>query len=430
MGKICVSAIFFTTSCALAAPSTQSSLQRYAQENERVVRFLEDRVKSDPDDITALNRLAGVYLQRARETGSIDYLLLADRKVKQSLAAVAEDGNADGLAMRSRVAFESHDFVLAKDCATRLTALVPHKAQSFAFLGDALLELGDYDGAKAAYDRMRAVDAEGIGSLTRLARYAYLTGNLDSAPQQLADAEAAAARSADSAPEALAWCRWQLGELAFAKGDYADAERWDQASLEAFPSYFRALASLGRVRAARGDLPGAIAQYEHAIAIIPDPTFVAALGDLYHLVGRERDARQQYDLVAKIARLTAFHGALYNRQFALFRADHELDAKAAFADAAREYAARKDIYGADALAWTALRAGRIEEARAASKESLRLGTPDARLLYHAGMIALAAADRPAAADLLRRATALCPHFDPLQARICVQSLNEATRAGP
>ena len=39
-------------------------------------------------------------------------------------------------------------------------------------------------------------------------------------------------------------------------------------------------------------------------------------------------------------------------------------------------------------AWTALRAGKIDEARAASKEALRLGTADARLLYHAGMIEL------------------------------------------
>src|SRR5205085_5808995 len=157
-----------------------------------------------------------------------------------------------------------------------------------------------------------------------------------------------------------------------------------------------------------GDVAGAIAQYEHAVAIVPDPTFVAALGDLYHLAGREREARQQYDLVAKIARLTAFHGALYNRQFALFRADHEMDPQAAYEDAAREYAVRKDVYGADAVAWTALRAGKLEEARAASTAALRLGTPDARLLYHAGMIELAAGSRAAAVDRLGRALSLCP----------------------
>jgi len=38
------------------------------------VRFLEDRVKSDPDDLVALNKLAGYYLQLYRETYNSKYL--------------------------------------------------------------------------------------------------------------------------------------------------------------------------------------------------------------------------------------------------------------------------------------------------------------------------------------------------------------------
>ena len=57
-----------------------------------------------------------------------------------------------------------------------------------------------------------------------------------------------------------------------------------------FPNYYRALASLGRVRAARGDMSGAIEQYECVTRALPDPVFVAALGDLYHLTGREKNA--------------------------------------------------------------------------------------------------------------------------------------------
>ena len=35
------------------------------------VRFLEDRVKEDPDDIVALNKLSGYYLQLHRETEDV-----------------------------------------------------------------------------------------------------------------------------------------------------------------------------------------------------------------------------------------------------------------------------------------------------------------------------------------------------------------------
>ncbi len=90
------------------------------------------------------------------------------------------------------------------------------------------------------------------------------------------------------------------------------------------------------------------------------------------------------------------NGALDNRQLALFYADHDLKAAEADALAAKEYEVRRDIYGADALAWTALKAGRVEEARAAIKDALRLKTEDARLFYHAGMIARRRRRRPRA----------------------------------
>ncbi len=76
-----------------------------------------------------------------------------------------------------------------------------------------------------------------------------------------------------------------------------------------------------------------------------------------------------------------------------------------------------DIYGADALGWTALKAGKLNEAQAAIKDALRLNTEDARLFYHAGMISNAAGDKSAARDFLLRAVALNPHFDLLQALV-------------
>ena len=117
-------------------------------------------------------------------------------------------------------------------------------------------------------------------------------------------------------------------------------------------------------------------------------------------------------------------GALAPCLVALFYADHDLKAEEAYNLASKEYEARRDIYGADALAWTALKAGKLAEAQAAIKEALRLGTQDARLLYHAGVIARAAGDRAAAGDYLRRALALNPQFDPLQVKFAQQALAE------
>lgn len=405
-----------TSRAAVAALPPAAPLAADDTATERSMRFLEDKVRRDPEDFSAHNKLAGYYHQRLRETGDLNYLELTLRAARASLASVPVVRNTGGLAALTQYELAAHDFAAAREHATQLTQLEPHKTYPYGLLGDALLELGDYDKAADAFRQMTR-ESGGISEATetRQARNTQLHGDNVAAQHHYANALALALDQLATPRETVAWYQWQLGETTFAGGDYETAEQHYRAALETFPDYFRALAGLGRVRAARGDLPGAIAQYERAIQRMPDPGFVAALGDLYKLAGREREAVEQYQLVEQIGHLSALNGALYNRQLALFYADHNLKSAEAYAQAAREYEVRHDIYGADAVAWTALKAGKSEEAQQAMKEALRLGTQDARLLYHAGMIARAAGDGAAAHDYLRRALTLSPQFDPLQA---------------
>jgi len=403
---------------AVAPPALPAAAPLEADDkaHETAIRFLEARVKRDPDDFGAYNKLAGYYLLRLRETGDLSYLDLVARAARASLASVPEVRNAGGLAALAQAEFAAHDFAAARDHAMQLTVLDPGKSYPYGMLGDALLELGEYEQSANAYRQMeRRGGGISESTETRQARLAQLRGDNAGAQRHFTNALVLALDLPPPPRETVAWCRWQLGETAFAIGDYETAERHYRDALVTFPDYYRALASMGRVRAARGDLAGGIEQYEQSVRRLPDPAFVAALGDLYQLAGREKDAAAQYALVEQIGRLSAVNGALYNRQLALFYADHDLKAEAAYASAAKEYEARRDIYGADALAWTAMKAGKLSEAQAAIKDALRLGTRDAKLFYHAGMIARAAGDEVAARDYLQRALALNPQFDPLQA---------------
>ncbi len=382
------------------------------------IRFLEARVKNDPDDFIANNKLASEYLQRLRETGDITYLSLAAKAAKASLNTLPPEQNTGGLVATTQVEFASHEFTSALEHARRLIQIEPNKGYPFQFLGDSLLELGQYDEAEAAFKQMESLS--GVQKFTRVAieqrfaRLALLRGDVQGCLRHFEVALKMANSMPEPPKETVAWCQWQIGETRFAGGDYEAAEKSYRDSLTTFPDYHRSLASLGRVRAARGDTTEAIELYEKVVKILPDPNYVASLGDLYKLTGRMQNAEDQYALVGTIGHLSELSGVLYNRQLALFYADHDLKSDEAYQNAVNEYQTRKDIFGADALAWTALKAGKLSEAQTAMKEALKLGTKDARLFYHAGMIENAAGNKDEAKRLLKLSLKTSPDFDPLQ----------------
>ncbi|MGI8495577.1 MAG: tetratricopeptide repeat protein [Pyrinomonadaceae bacterium] len=401
-----------TNSAAIPAAAPIAS---DAAANETAIRFLENKLKNDPEDFSANNKLAGLYLQKLRETGNVQYLDLTFRVARASLDSVADIRNAGGLAALALCEFASHDFTNARDHALRLIELEPTKSYPRGILGDALLELGEYEKAEIAYKKITLLDkGSSSGSEARFARLAQLKGDNLEARKHFATALTLALDQSVPPRETIAWLRWQLGETAFSVGDYETAEQHFKDSLTTFPDYYRAVASLGKVHAARNDLSGAIEQYEKVTRILPDPNYVAALGDLYRLAGRDEDAKRQYELVEQIGRLSELNGALYNRQLALFYADHDIKPEEAYNLAANEYETRKDIYGADAVAWTALKAGKLVEAQTAMKESLRLGTNDAKLFYHAGMIEKSLGNNKTAKDFFDKSLRINPLFDALQ----------------
>ncbi len=383
------------------------------------IRFLEDKARSDPQDFIARNKLVGYYLQKVRDTGSVTYLELAGRAARESLESVPANLNVGGLAALTHVEYASHEFAAAREHAEQWRAYEPDKVAPLLLLFDVQLELGAYEEAlstmRTVEQRSSSSDGAALDVATRQARLAMLSGENGRAERAYETALVAALNLEPPPRETIAWCHWQLGETAFARGDYAAAARHADDALVVYPGYFRALASQARSLAANGDLAGAIAGYERVTRIVPDPAFVAALGDCYAAAGRDADAARQYSLVEQIGRLSALNGVLYSRQLAVFRADHDRDLEAANADAAKEYSVRRDVFGADALAWTSLKSGRVAEAQAAIREAMRLGTKDARMLHHAGEIALAAGDPAAARKYFEQALELSPAFDPLAA---------------
>ncbi|MEO6036158.1 MAG: tetratricopeptide repeat protein [Verrucomicrobiota bacterium] len=376
---------------------------------ESSIRFFSERVKKDPEDYSGQNKLAAYCLQRVRETSSEDFLPLAIQAARASLDSVPAERNFSGLIILARAEFANHEFAKARDHALQLVKLAPEKGESYATLGDALLELGDYEKTDAAFQQMERLSPGTVETETRLARLALLRGQTEQAQEHFRTALLVLLDFTNPPRETVAWCRWQLGEVFFSVGDYKNAERQYRDALITFPGYFHALASMGKLSAARGELREAMTKYREAIQGARSPDFVAALGDLHKLAGQEKEAAKFYVFVEELGKHSMqVHGTLQNRQLALFHADHDMQLEQAYASALSEYGVRKDIYGADALAWTAFKSGRLTEAKAAMKEALRLGTKDAKLFYHAGMIARASGEKTLGSDYFKCALALNP----------------------
>jgi len=212
--------------------------------------------------------------------------------------------------------------------------LDPRDPNAYGVLGDTQLETGQYDAAATTYTQMAAIKDD-LYSYSRRSGLETIRGDNSAAIADLTRAIAIGRR--DGAPaEAIAWAATRLAEDYFLLGKLDEAAAQDQAALATDLGYYRALASLGQVRAAQGRLDEAAGLYRGAIAVIPLPEYAAALSDVYAKLGRQEDAQRQRELVEFIARLNAINRVLYNRVLVDYYADHDLEHQQAI-DLAADY---------------------------------------------------------------------------------------------
>jgi tetratricopeptide (TPR) repeat protein len=403
-----------TTSDAIAVETKSVAPSAPALEVEvaGVQRFLEDRVRRDPDDIIAQNRLAEIYLQRLRETGDYEWLRRAGEAARRSLASVPAEQNAGGLSMQARVEYESHHFAAARDRASALTKIEPGKSRGFALLGDALLELGDLDEAAIAYDEMQKRKSDPMETETRIARLELARGAFDSARMHFEKALEAARQLSAASPEIVAWCLVQSGKLAFNLGQWDVAEKNFQAALAERPNDPGALDYLGELRAAQEKYDEAILLYEKAIARTPRPEFWQALGDVYSAMGKIADGATWHARARDAYLKNAAEGyAHYFHHLAGFFSDTEENPAESLKWARRDLELRHTAASQDALAWALYRGGEFAQAVEIAKRVLAPGAKDAHILAHAGMIFLAAGDSMRGKELLAEAARINPRHN-------------------
>ena len=408
----------FSISPATERPGLRASPAAVASglnSTEQRIDRLERAVRDRPDDADRLVALGSGFQRRARETGDAGDYRRAERVITDALNR--EPSNADAYTARGMLRLARHEFRGGLRDGLRARRLAPEVVRPLGVVVDANVELGRYDAAGAALQRM--IDLKpNLDAYTRVSYFRELHGDLRGARQALSLALAAGGES----PENVAYVQTLQGNLELARGRHDAARRAYRGALARVPRYVPARAGLARVDAAGGRLAAAIRRLRFVVAQLPLPEYVVLLGETELAAGRAVAARRTFDLVRVQQRLLAGAGVNSDVELAIFEADHG-DRKRGLRLARAAWRNAPSVRSADAVGWALTRAGRPRQGLAWGRRALRLGSRDASLLYHAGMSARAAGERRLAAKLLRRALSADSHFSVLRAPRARRALN-------
>lgn len=374
-------ALFITLLSTLASAQLPKFGSGPMTTDERI-HIYEQWVAADSKSISNQTLLAAAYIQKTRETSDYGYL---DRASKIVDKVLTERKDYEALRLRNLIELNRHNFAKVAEYAREMTRSAPLDPQNWGSLGDALMEMGEYEGARDAYGKMLSIRSN-LFSLNRMANYRFVTGDADGAIAMMTEAVKAGARY----PENMAWCFVELGNMYFKTGRSKDAEDAYRKAIEEFPVSHAAYAGLGSVQAAEHNTAAAVASYRHAQAIAPMPQYAAALYDLYQAAGDKSAAAREMARIDAIAKLEAAANQKANRTLALIYANQDRNLDRALELAEADFRIRKDVYTYDALAWVLYKNKRYEEARKCSQDALKLGTPEPSFKLHAEMIARAA----------------------------------------
>jgi tetratricopeptide (TPR) repeat protein len=399
------------------APARSETVTVPVEAQDRLAAAIEQaqqRLRLVPGDYVTWAALGSAYLEQARVTADATYYPKAQSALERSLHLRATD-NPAALSGLGALANARHDFAAAVGLAQRALHEDPYDADAYGVLADAQTQLGRATEATQAVQHMLDL-RPGLAGYARASYDLEQHGRLDEAAALMRQALQAAVDRAD-----IAFCRYQLGELAWQAGDLAGAEREYGAGLAADPTYVPLLEGRAKVEAARGQLDAALTDYADITGRYPSPSYFIEYAELLRATGRVAQAESQLTLADAATRLfTANGGADDLTGATLALARNQL--AQALRLAQQEWNRRKFADVADVLAWALHANGRDAQALGYARAAGALGSRNARYAYHLGAIELALGDRAAARRDLRGALDTNPHFSPLDAPAAARAL--------
>ena len=348
---------------------------------------LTQQLNKDPENTKALIGLAGLFIQEARMSGNFGYYDNAAMSYVNRVL-VKDPSNFEALTYKALVQLSQHHFSEALVTGEAARQLYPHSAFVYGILVDANVELGNYPAAVENSDKMVGIRPD-IRSYSRIAYLREIHGDFPGA----IEAMKLAVEAGVPGQESTEWCRIQLGRLYELTGDLKSAEMHYTISLDERPLYAYALAGLGRIAAAKKELPKAEALYKQAYEIIPDYGFMEEQAELYIQSNEPGKAKQLANDIIKD--MNQRKREEMNTDSSGHYSDKEMaavylltdDYSNALSHALMEYNRRPgNIEVNELLAWIYFKSGEIEKAKSYLKEAMKTNSKNPRLLSRAALI--------------------------------------------
>ena len=224
----------------------------------RTVEAMTVRLGASANDGVAVVRLADALIRLQRVNNDGRAVITAEEHLRAFLKGNPDHYEAQR--MLAAVLLSQHRFGEAIAQANRVSAMDPRDAWNYGAMGDGYMELGDYERAFAAYDRMGQLQP-GPPAYARTSHALEIKGDLAGALEYM---QRAADGSWSNDPESQAWHYAQLGDLLLQQGRLGDAKREFEHAAATFPDHPLAVTGLARIKIAEGDFQGARLTYQHS----------------------------------------------------------------------------------------------------------------------------------------------------------------------
>jgi tetratricopeptide (TPR) repeat protein len=374
------------------------------------------KTRQSPDHASHWILLGDLLAQIQRDTGEARYYDHAESVYLESLRLNAK--SVDALAGMAWVTGGRHEFEKSIAWANQALAVDADCVAAFGILGDAALELGNYEEALDHYQKMMDLRPD-LSSWSRGAHLLWIMGDKSKAQWLMTKAIRAGAPFAEN----TAWCRARLATMLFHDGALLPAQDAIQSLLDSKSDNVHVLLIAAKIAAAKQEFSTATDHYQAVLRSGSNQEALAGIGDILALQGQLDQAETYYQKVEALHATHISSGVHDHHFMAKFLADHDRNLIEALR-MSEEHKLTKNVQELDTLAWVYYKNGQIPKAVEAMKMALRYHTPDAEIHFHAGLIASAHGDLTSACKHLDKSLQLNPNFSLIQIPVLHKALQE------